>query len=204
MLHGLYMKRMVMTPLCMRIKKAGFDVHNYEYKSLKVDVKKIAIDLAKVSSNYESVILVGHSLGGIVSKEVFGTGVMNNIRSIITIGTPHKGSEVARVVDRVGMSMILGKAASVGLVRNATVAWEGDVSIHCIAGYKDIGVVRLIPRVFRSSSLMFSDGTVSVDEAIIANATSKKIFNHSHTSLIYSKKVSDYIITVINDVLKES
>lgn len=125
---------------------------------------------------------------------------MDNVRSIITIGTPHKGSEVARVIDKAGMGIILGKAANVGLVRNARKEWEGDISIHCIAGYKDIGVVRLIPRVFLPTSLMHSDGTVSVDEATVVNASSEKVFNHSHTSLIYSKKVADYIITIINSV----
>ena len=43
-----------------------------------------------------------------------------------------------------------------------------------------------------------SDGTVLIDETKLNGMAEHKVFHLSHTSMIYSRQVMDYIIKLIN------
>ncbi len=199
-LHGLLMKKNVMSPLCNRLKETGMDVHNYQYTSRNIDIKKVTLDISEISKKYKHVVFVGHSLGGIVSREAIRIGALDNVRAVITLGTPHKGSEVARLIKKMGTGKLLGNADKIGLIDNTNDNWDIDVDLHCIAGRTPIGVISFIPRIFRPFHFNLSDGTVMLDEAILPNAKTTKIFKHTHTSMIYSKQVSRYISEIIDSL----
>ena len=52
------------------------------------------------------VILVGHSMGGLAIREFIRSHYNNNIAKIITIGTPHYGSDLANVNPNIPISLL--------------------------------------------------------------------------------------------------
>jgi hypothetical protein len=196
-LHGFLMKKIVMSPLCKRLSVITPNVYNYEYNTRKIDIEKIQADLFAISKGYQSVFFVAHSLGGIIVREATKDGTFTNIKGIFTLGTPHRGSSLARLTKRVSGNLILGDAAKIGLVENAINRWENKANLHCISGSNSFGLIRFIPKYMRPLDFIESDGTVTLFESQLPNATSYKIFPQNHTSMIYSKAVAKFIENTI-------
>jgi hypothetical protein len=57
---------------------------------------KQVIDLVKDKTHAEKVILVGHSMGGLASREFIRGYFNNDVAKLVTIGTPHKGSNLTK------------------------------------------------------------------------------------------------------------
>jgi len=127
-------------------------------------------------------------------------GTISNVKAIFTLGTPHNGSAIASLVKKIGTGKLLGNSGDVGLTNKAPITWNSDVELHCIAGSMPIGVISLIPRIIRPFEYNLSDGTVMLSEAILPEAKTKKVFHHTHTSMVYSKDVVSYISTIIQDI----
>jgi triacylglycerol esterase/lipase EstA (alpha/beta hydrolase family) len=54
------------------------------------------IDELRIRSNVDKVVLVGHSMGGIIARNyVQNRGGAANVIGIVTLGTPHHGSKLA-------------------------------------------------------------------------------------------------------------
>ena len=57
---------------------------------------KLAIDAIKAKTNAQKVILVGHSMGGLASREYIQSDYYGkDVANIVTIGTPHYGSDIS-------------------------------------------------------------------------------------------------------------
>jgi len=59
-------------------------------------------------SNKPNMILIGHSLGGLVARELDATHA-GNIKGIITIGTPHQGAPIETQLANGGVRQLAGK-----------------------------------------------------------------------------------------------
>ncbi len=70
--------------------------------------------------------------------------------------------------------------------------WPFKAKLYSIAGDLPIGLMPLI------SKGSVSDGTVLIDETKLNGMAEHKVFHLSHTSMIYSRQVMDYIIKLIN------
>ncbi|MEO6977559.1 MAG: alpha/beta fold hydrolase, partial [Mucilaginibacter sp.] len=55
---------------------------------------KLAIDAIIKKTNAKKVILVGHSMGGLAAREYIKNYANNNVAKIVTVGTPHYGTNV--------------------------------------------------------------------------------------------------------------
>lgn len=91
--------------------KDNYDIGEFTYKSKLVSkisifkknnlsIKEISesfkseIDI--VAKNYENIILIGHSMGGLIAKQYLIDNLKNNkIKVYISLATPHKGSGLA-------------------------------------------------------------------------------------------------------------
>lgn len=99
---------------------AGFPVHVISFTDHsarpKADVNQLADSIRAIPGN--SVIVVAHSMGGLVAREYIAqqhdSGQPSKISTLITLGTPHHGSEMARVAQNVhsGLGLILGRPLS--------------------------------------------------------------------------------------------
>ncbi|HEY5845263.1 MAG TPA: alpha/beta fold hydrolase [Microlunatus sp.] len=103
--HGIIDNHSIFALLERALRRRGFsDLSSFDYGLLTTDVRRAAQDLAaaverlSAESGYERVHVVGHSLGGLIARYyVQRMGGHERVRTLITLGTPHQGTELARV-----------------------------------------------------------------------------------------------------------
>lgn len=189
-LHGLYMSGFVMRPLCSRLEKSGLRILNLSYNTLTPDRKAI---FSKIDDfiNDKSTALVCHSMGGLIARAYLeeNSPQSDHINKVITLGTPHKGSHIAHKMQQKGFDMFLKNSVELLLSENGD--WPFNAKLYSIAGDLPIG---LMPLIVKGSQ---SDGTVLLDETKLNGMAEHKIFHLSHTSMIYSRQVMDYIAELL-------
>ncbi|MCP4326288.1 MAG: alpha/beta hydrolase [Alteromonadales bacterium] len=189
-LHGLYMSGFVMKPLCHRLSKYGAKIFNFTYKSLDPDSPQMFKQLDDFIKD-KPTALVCHSLGGLIARAYLEHDSVSSryISKVITLGTPHKGSHIAKQMHEKGLNKLLKN--SVTYLLSANNDWPFKAKLYSVAGDLPIG---LMPILERGSE---SDGTVLLDETKLKGMAEHKVFHLSHTSLIYSRQVVEYIQQVL-------
>ena len=103
--HGIIDNHSIFALMDRALRRRGFsDLSWFDYGLLTSDVRTAAADFAAAvekltaESGYERVHVVGHSLGGLIARYyVQRMGGHERIRTLITLGTPHAGTELARM-----------------------------------------------------------------------------------------------------------
>ena len=190
-LHGLYMSGFVMRPLCSRLEKSGLKILNLTYNTLSPDRAAIFDKIDRFIGG-KPTALVCHSMGGLVARAYLEANSLQSrhVEKVITLGTPHKGSHIAKQMQQKGFDMLLKNSVEFLLPENGD--WPFNAKLYSIAGDLPIG---LMPLIAKGS---ISDGTVLIDETKLNGMAEHKVFHLSHTSMIYSRQVMDYIIKLIN------
>ncbi|MBU1040570.1 MAG: alpha/beta fold hydrolase [Proteobacteria bacterium] len=101
--HGLYHNASAWFLFRRRLARCGFaDVRTYAYASFFQSYEDIVeglvqtVQRAAAESPTGRVLLVGHSLGGMVIRSAcVSEGVCGRVAAIVTLGTPHQGSNLA-------------------------------------------------------------------------------------------------------------
>ena len=189
-LHGLYMSGFVMRPLCARLEKSGLAIFNLSYNTLSPDRETIFAQIDAFINDKETA-LVCHSMGGLVARAYLEANSLQsqNVKKVITLGTPHKGSHIAEKMQQKGFNTFLKNSVEFLLSKNGD--WPFNAKLYSIAGDLPIG---LMPLIAKGSQ---SDGTVLIDETKLNGMAEHKVFHLSHTSMIYSRQVMDYIIKLL-------
>ena len=190
-LHGLYMSGFVMRPLCARLEKSGLKILNLTYNTLSPDRAAIFDKIDRFIGG-KPTALVCHSMGGLVARAYLEANSLQSrhVEKVITLGTPHKGSHIAKQMQQKGFEMLLKNSVEFLLSENGD--WPFNAKLYSIAGDLPIG---LMPLIAKGS---VSDGTVLIDETKLNGMAEHKVFHLSHTSMIYSRQVMDYIIKLIH------
>ncbi len=103
LVHGYVHNRSAFLVLGRALRRAGFrSVHGLNYNPLRHDVPELAellaieVDRVRAAAGSDQVMLVGHSMGGIVARYYTqlraDAGVVD---TVITLGTPHRGTYTA-------------------------------------------------------------------------------------------------------------
>jgi len=100
LVHGLVDNRSVFTVMRRSLRRRGFaQVCSWNYSPMLADVATGAAALGEhiervcEQTGHEQVHVVGHSLGGLISRyHVQRQGGDRRIASLVTLGTPHQGS----------------------------------------------------------------------------------------------------------------
>lgn len=103
LVHGLYHNASAWTLFKWRLKRAGFkNVYAFSYSSWDTEFHAVANSLEKRINQVLSdcpeqrLLLVGHSLGGLLIRHYMGSGVRRDeIMAAVTLGAPHRGSRLA-------------------------------------------------------------------------------------------------------------
>lgn len=112
MVHGLYHNRTAWLIMKRWLARAGFtNLHTYQYNSFTRDFEPAVLGLLRKLDRLDGkVVLVGHSLGGLVSRCVAGNPqYRDRIAGLVSLGSPHGGSDLARLAgNRMGRGLIPG------------------------------------------------------------------------------------------------
>jgi triacylglycerol esterase/lipase EstA (alpha/beta hydrolase family) len=106
LVHGLACNRSMFTLLRRGLRRRGFDcVATMDYSLLTTDVRSAArllgerVEQVCADTGVERINLVGHSLGGLITRYyVQCLGGDQRVDTLFTLGTPHKGTAVARLL----------------------------------------------------------------------------------------------------------
>lgn len=118
LVHGLYHNASAWITMKQRLREAGIkNVHTYQYNSFwgefpeAVDGLQRKLDALLHKAPGGKVLLVGHSLGGLVSRAAVGNPrFQDRIAGIVALGTPHGGSALAHLAaNPMGRGLIPGR-----------------------------------------------------------------------------------------------
>jgi triacylglycerol lipase len=104
LVHGIVDNHSVFTLLGRALRRRGFaTVSSYDYGLLTRDIPAAAsllgdaIEKLATDTGYERVHVIGHSLGGLIARYyVQRLGGDARVHTLVTLGTPHSGTELAR------------------------------------------------------------------------------------------------------------
>ena len=100
-IHGLGGHRLVMTPLCHRLKRMGYQVQNWGYRSLwtsisqHADAFRDALQAADEDGQVARFHVVSHSMGSIVLRVALQSYQPRKLHRIVMLCPPNHGSTVA-------------------------------------------------------------------------------------------------------------
>lgn len=105
LVHGLVDNRSVFSVMSRNLRRRGFaSVCTWNYSPLLTDVARGAAALGAhiericEQTGHDRVHVVGHSLGGLIARyHVQRQGGDRRVESLVTLGTPHRGSVLAHV-----------------------------------------------------------------------------------------------------------
>ena len=106
LIHGLGGTRFDMWPISRRLKRCGFDVKNWGYRSIgnsiETHAERLALELQanKKLNQEKSVDFVTFSMGGIILRTMLSRHKMSNIGRVIMLAPPHRGSHTAKWLAR--------------------------------------------------------------------------------------------------------
>jgi pimeloyl-ACP methyl ester carboxylesterase len=187
LVHGLYMTGVEMALLGRRLNAAGYSTHRFRYPSLAgVPAANAARLRAFVADfNGDAVHFVAHSLGGLVVRHLIDRAPDLPPGRVVTLGTPHAGSQTARWLNRSPLTRaLLGAAMDRGL-NGGVPPWSGTRPLGSIAGSFPLGVGVIAPDLARPN-----DGTVAVHETEFAGMTDHCVLPVSHFGMLFSASVA--------------
>jgi len=178
--HGYAMNRANFVPLAARLARAGLGpVIGFEYWSLGKTASAARrlgrfIDEIRVATGAAEVDVIGHSMGGVVGRYYVTLGGGDGIvRNLITIGTPHSGTDLSALgIGRPAHELLFGSSL---LTRLETAPRPRHTRTTVIWSRVDA----LVPGAHDAHL----DG---VDEMVVED--------RGHLSMLVSKRVADAII----------
>ncbi|MEH0689408.1 triacylglycerol lipase [Vibrio cholerae] len=190
-LHGLYMHGLAMLPLSQRLQDLGYDTKTVSYNSVAINEQVVFSDISSALSRHQPNVLVGHSLGGLIIKHYLESTQpsTDTISHVVAIGSPLQGASIATRIQKLGMGAILGNAPEFGLTQHEESVWRVPQKLGSIAGTLPVGARPLL----MMDNSVASDGTVTLKETKIDGMTDHIAKDYSHTSLIFSRFVTQQI-----------
>lgn len=190
LVHGLWMKGQEMLLLQWRLRRAGYRVYRFSYRSVAHDLMDNAWRLNRFLQKVEgeTVHLVAHSLGGLVVRRLLHDYPEQRPGRIVTLGSPHSGSHVANHLSRIGwFRRLLGY--SFPTLKGELFPWHGERELGSIAGDLTIGVGQLLRSLPKPN-----DGTVSVAETRLEGMSDHVVVHTSHMALLFSRHAAEQTI----------
>ena len=189
LVHGLWMRPVVMRPLARRLRRAGLCPALYGYPSRRESIAAHAARLdhwlAQRFSPGEPLAFVGHSLGGVVLRALAARRAawFEGARTVM-LGTPNRGTMGgARLLDRGAGRWWLGVAGR-ELARGTQAALPVPPGA--------VGVIAGTRRRWCTRSLVTgaNDGLVAVAETELEGA-GLRTFRVGHTGLLLHRGVAE-------------
>jgi len=187
--HGIWLGGWEMAVLRRRVQACGFPVHQFHYASLRRTPRQNAARLHTFIQTLDAdvVHLVAHSLGGLVLCQLFSHVPEQPPGRVVMLGTPLRGSTLARKLDRHPWTRwLLGRARVQGLLGDGP-GWPNGRPLAMIAGNRGLLGMGLlvaghIPRP--------NDGTVAVAETDVAAVRDHLTVPYGHFGLLFARPVA--------------
>lgn len=176
---------------------SGYNVYLYDYQTLNFDNIKDVEKLRKfIKDNVseEKIHYVGHSMGGLLIR-LYLNKYSNEKKDgkVITIGTPHNTSIIAKKIKNSYFKFLLGSAGDFVLTQEVP-DFKNKNNVGCIIGTANIGLLNII-----NPEENESDGVVTLKEALLQDCQNYCYIKTTHTGLLFNKKTNENIICFIKN-----
>ncbi len=182
-LHGIWNTRSWLLPLAWRLRSQGFVVDTFGYPSVFGGPEVAVPQLLQRLQGRGPVSLVGHSLGGLVALEALRQSPQLEVPRVVCLGSPLRGSGIARVMAEHGWALALGRSG--GLLQHGLPEWQGQAEVGLIAGSVAHGLGALVGALEGDS-----DGTVGLAETRLPGLADHCVVPVSHSGLVLSPQVA--------------
>ncbi|WP_338308268.1 alpha/beta hydrolase family protein [Bradyrhizobium sp. TM233] len=184
LLHGIARTSASLTKLERALRAAGFATLNIDYPSRKKPIVALADDLHPAISRFAErdapLHFVAHSMGGLVARAYVAKHRPARLGSVVMLGTPNGGSEVADLLS--GSRLYRALYGPAGLELTTELRPDAlpslDYPVGVIAGSRFVDPVAglfVLPKP--------NDGRVSVQSALLAGMADHIVVKTSHTGL---------------------
>jgi len=193
LVHGLWMPGVELLLLAWRLRRAGYRTRLFHYRSVTAHPQRAAARLRECMTELGSPVvhLVAHSMGGLICRLAVAEAQLPPGR-IVTLGTPHRGSYVARsLASHLPGRLLLGQSRA--LLGQGLGPWRGVRALGSIAGRVPVGVGRLLAPGLPQPH----DGTVRLMETEPVGAQAHLALPVSHTSMLFSPLVARQVIAFL-------
>ena len=168
--------------LARKIAKAGFWTRKFNYPTTTHDLDRQVEKLYSFARKPDGSLphFVAHSMGGLITLRMLVDRAESPCGRVVLMGSPVKGSQVARRVGRLRAgASLLGEAEQT--LSEGVKAWPENHEIGMIAGTRAIGL-----GVLAGGGAEHGDGTVLAEESLHDDLTDHIEIPSSHTSMLYS------------------
>lgn len=193
LVHGLWLGPRSMWLLARRLRRAGFHVVLFRWRTTRESPDQAATRLAARLGELDGRVLhfVAHSMGGMVLSRLLSEHAPPRTGRAVLLGSPLHGSAAARGMIRRRLGRLLGAAA--GPLAAGGFDWPPDVPVAVMVGVNRCGPGHLFGPLERPN-----DGTVSLAEARIAGVVPRPV-RATHFGLLTSRAVARQTARYLRD-----
>jgi len=199
LVHGIWSNGIDLWRLRSQLKQAGYECHIFNYHVWQAPPAELARRLHERVAQIDADVIhfIGHSFGGIILMHLFDQFPFKKSSNkqdgrIVLMGSPVNGSAVGKRLSRSAVTRwVLGHSVSDGITGNVP-EWRGWQDLGIIAGTMPLGV-----GILAGGPEMPHDGTVSVEETRLRNATDFVALPVSHSGMLLSSEVANHVITFL-------
>lgn len=175
-LHGLLATARSMSVLAKRLRAQGFQTHLWEYASLQADIATHATFLAQfineLAPQVAKLHIVAHSMGCIVTRAALEQVDTTQLSRVVFLAPPNHGSPVARWCEPLAGAQL----APARELADSRQSFVNGLSPNCLC---ETGIL----------AARF-DWLVPKTSAPLLQVQDFKTLNHTHNSLLFSRRVS--------------
>jgi pimeloyl-ACP methyl ester carboxylesterase len=186
--HGAVVNGEEMYVLRHRLRQLGYRVLQFKYQSMLRSLDYSVLRLREVIRETEGGIVhvIGHSMGGVLTRHAFEHSPDPRPGRLIAIGSPFLDCWVGRRLNRFHPHLgryLVGRAVYDHISHPADPVWRGARDFGVLAGTYPFG----IGAVFRSHPRP-SDGVVLWDETRMEGLRDHVTFRLNHFGMLFSKR----------------
>jgi len=190
LVHGLWFGPWSLALLGRRLRRAGFETTSFRYRSTRASLEQHAGALWSFlrGRGGRELHFVAHSLGGLVTLQMLAEHADLPPGRVVLLGSPLRGSRVARKSAALpGNGLLLG-AARPGL-ENGYAGLAAGRDIGMIAGSRSLGLGLLLGGLGEPG-----DGTVAVSETRSEKLRDHRVLPVTHTGMLFSREVAKEVL----------
>jgi len=180
LVHGIWNAKAWLAPFALRLRREGLAPSLFGYASVLGEPERAQDRLIAYLRRHPVERLVGHSLGGLVILEALRRAPDLQVKRVVCLGSPLRGSAVAGAIgERPPLSLLLGRSRRI--LKTGCPPWGGTAEVGVVAGDRPRGVGGWFAEMQAAS-----DGTVNLDETRLDGLADHCTVPASHSGLVMS------------------
>jgi pimeloyl-ACP methyl ester carboxylesterase len=186
--HGAIVRGWEMALLRRRLRRLGYRVRQFRYRSMMKGIDDNALRLGKFLQETEGDVLhvIGHSMGGVLIRQVFEQNPDPRPGRLVAIGSPLLDCWVARrfirLHRRIGRWMV-GRTVADYISRPGDPVWRGSRDFGVLAGTYRFGIGAIFKTLPRPS-----DGVVLLNETRLQGIRDHATYRLNHFGMLFSRR----------------